>query len=111
MFQKYAPPECKQVKKALKKMGFSEPDKKGSTSHEHYTKIVAGKLFKVTVDCPKAPFGDILMVSMSNQAGVSKKTFLYYCHAKKAKGEPSEHTKLQKKYEKFQEKLKTRTSS
>lgn len=33
-------------------MGFT-PEKQNGTSHEHWTKIVTGKLYKVTVDYPK----------------------------------------------------------
>jgi 3-hydroxy-3-methylglutaryl CoA synthase len=47
-FTKFAPPTCKQVKTALKNMGF-EPQKQDGTSHEHWKKIVNGKLYKVTV--------------------------------------------------------------
>lgn len=86
-FQKFAPPTCSEVKAALKAMGFS-PEKQNGTSHEHWTKIANGKFYKVTVDCPKAPFGDTLVKSMANQAGVSKKVFLQYCHDKKKKGDP-----------------------
>jgi hypothetical protein len=43
------------------------------------------------IDCPKSPFGDTLVNSMANQAEVSKRTFLEYCHDKKLKIDP--HTK------------------
>ncbi|MEN9847681.1 MAG: hypothetical protein RL368_421 [Pseudomonadota bacterium] len=86
-FRKFAPPTCSQVKHALKNMGFI-PEKQNGTSHEHWTKVVNGRLYKVTVDCPKAPFGDTLVVSMANQAGISKSIFLSYCHDKKLKKDP-----------------------
>jgi len=86
-FRKFAPPTCAQVKMALKNMGFMA-HKQNGTSHEHWTKIIEGRLYKVTVDCPKSPFGDILVTSMANQAGVSKNTFLRYCHDKKLKSDP-----------------------
>lgn len=89
-FKKYAPPTCPQVKMALRNMGF-KPNKQKGTSHEHWEKIVNGELYKVTVDCPKAPFGDTLVGSMANQAMVSKRVFLSYCHDKKLKDDP--HTK------------------
>jgi hypothetical protein len=38
-------------------------------------KVENGKLFKVTVDCPKSPFSQDLISSMAKQAGVSKKAF------------------------------------
>ncbi len=88
-FKKFAPPTCVQVKMALKNMGFAA-QKQNGTSHEHWIKIVDGKMLKVTVDCPKSPFGDTLVCSMANQAGVSKRTFLEYCHNKKLKNDPHE---------------------
>jgi hypothetical protein len=51
-------------------------------------KIVNGKLYKVTVDCPKAPFSETLVKSMAAQAGVSKKVFLQYCFDKKLRDDP-----------------------
>jgi hypothetical protein len=86
-YSKSAPPTCPEVKRALKNMGFT-PENQNGTSHEHWTKIVKGRLYKVTVDCPKAPFGNTLVSSMANQAGVSKKTFLSYCHDKKLRADP-----------------------
>lgn len=68
-------------------MGF-EPQKQDGTSHEPWKKIVNGKLYKVTVDCPKAPFSKTLVKSMAAQAGVSKKVFLQYCFDKKLKDDP-----------------------
>lgn len=85
--RKFAAPDCKQVKLALKRMGF-EAQKQNSTSHIHFKKVVSGKLFKVTVDCPKAPFSNDLVKSMAKQAGVDKRTFLEYCHNKKKKDDP-----------------------
>ena len=88
-FKKFAPPTCAQVKMALKNMGFTA-QKQNGTSHEHWIKVVDGKMLKVTVDCPKSPFSDTLVCSMANQAGVSKRTFLEYCHNKKLKNDPHE---------------------
>lgn len=68
-------------------MGFS-PQKQDGSSHEHWEKVVGSKLYKVTVDCPKAPFGDTLVSSMAKQAGVTKKVFLMYCHHKNIKNSP-----------------------
>lgn len=65
---------CKEVKQILKNLGF-EPRKTKATSHEHWVKVSNGSLLKVTVDCPKAPFGQDLIKSMANQAGVSKRNF------------------------------------
>lgn len=68
-------------------MGFEERPQNG-TSHQHWIKEVDGHLYKVTVDCPKAPFSDFLVGSMAAQAGVSKKVFLQYCNDKKLKKDP-----------------------
>ena len=87
MFRKFAPPTCNQVKRALKNMGFRGEKQKG-TSHEHYKKEVGDMLYKVTVDCPNAPFSNDLVKSMSSQAGVSKRVFLQYCNDKKKKEDP-----------------------
>ena len=87
MFTKFGKPTCKQVKSALKRMGFVFKAQNG-TSHEQWIREVNGRLYKVTVDCPKAPFGDYLTESMASQAGVSKRIFLQYCFDKKKKGDP-----------------------
>lgn len=34
-------------------------------------KTVDGRRFKVTADCPKAPFSPTMIASMANQAGIS----------------------------------------
>jgi len=70
-------------------MGFEEFPQDG-TSHVHWKKVVSGKMLKVTVDCPKAPFSNDLVKSMANQAGVSKRVFLEYCNDKKLKDDPHE---------------------
>ncbi|WP_305908207.1 type II toxin-antitoxin system HicA family toxin [Methylomarinum sp. Ch1-1] len=71
---RYHPLTCKEVKKILKKLGF-EPRKQDGTSHQHWVKIDKGQLYKVTVDCPKSPFGQDLIMYMARQAGVTKKQF------------------------------------
>lgn len=72
----FYPLTCKDVKRILKNLGFAPRPTKG-TSHEQWVKYDAdGKLLgKVTVDCPKAPFSQMLISSMAQQAGVSKKQF------------------------------------
>lgn len=72
----FPPLDCKAVKKILARLGFAARPMRG-TSHEQWVKYdSAGKLLgKVTVDCPKAPFGPDLIASMARQAGVSKKDF------------------------------------
>lgn len=82
LFQKFAPPNCKQIKNALKKAGFEFVKQEGS--HEKYAKTNSkGKRLVVTVDCPKAPFSDTLVSSMAAQAGMSKRELLKLCHDKK----------------------------
>jgi hypothetical protein len=67
------PLTCKQVKDALKTLGFELRPAKSGTSHEHYVGTFRGKFRKVTVDCPKAPFGHDLIGAMANQGGLTKK--------------------------------------
>lgn len=74
MSGEYPPLTCKDIKKILSFLGFISRPTKG-TSHEQWVKEKGGKLFKVTVDCPKAPFSQTLIKSMAEQAGVNKKDF------------------------------------
>ena len=69
---KYRPLTCKQVKTILKNLGF-EPRPQKATSQ--WVKDYGGKRYKVTVDCPKAPFDHDLIRYMVRQAGVSKRAF------------------------------------
>lgn len=71
----YPPLTCKTVKKVLKNLGFKPEPGRSGTSHVHWKKVVNCKLFKVTVDCPKAPFSQDLISSMARQAGLTKKQF------------------------------------
>lgn len=68
------PLTCNDVKKILKHLGF-EPRPQKSTSHEQWAKVVDGRLYKVTVDCPKAPFSQTLIKSMAEQVGMRKSDF------------------------------------
>jgi predicted RNA binding protein YcfA (HicA-like mRNA interferase family) len=68
------PLTCKEVKLILKNLGF-EPRPQNGTSHEHWIRKTPNSFHKVTVDCPKSPFGQDLIASMSRQAGVTKKQF------------------------------------
>lgn len=70
----HPPLSCKQVKQILGILGFS-PRPQKSTSHEQWVKIESGRIYKVTVDCPKAPFSGDLIMYMVRQSGVSKKMF------------------------------------
>ena len=72
----FHPLTCKEVKRILKALGFNPRPIKG-TSHEQWVKYSPeGRLLgKVTVDCPKSPFGPDLISSMAKQAGVSKREF------------------------------------
>lgn len=71
---KHRPLTCKEVKQILKKLGFSPRPTQG-TSHEQWVKDVATRRYKVTLDCPKAPFSQDLIMYMARQAGVSKAEF------------------------------------
>jgi predicted RNA binding protein YcfA (HicA-like mRNA interferase family) len=74
MSGKHPPLTCKEIKQILTYLGFSPRPRKG-TSHEQWVKEENGRLFKVTVDCPKSPFSQTLIKSMAEQAGLSKKDF------------------------------------
>lgn len=73
MSSHYPPLTCKEVKKILTNLGFKFRNQEGS--HENWIKDENGRRYKVTVDCPKAPFSQQLIKYMSNQAGVNKKVF------------------------------------
>jgi predicted RNA binding protein YcfA (HicA-like mRNA interferase family) len=76
MSARYPPLTCEQVKNILKNLGFEKrATQGGGTSHEQWIKDSDGRRYKVTVDCPKAPFSHILISSMARQAGVTKKQF------------------------------------
>ncbi len=74
MSGQYPPLTCKDVKHILANLGFS-PRPQKSTSHEQWVKDIDGRRYKVTVDCPKAPFSQDLISSMAKQAGVTRKVF------------------------------------
>jgi predicted RNA binding protein YcfA (HicA-like mRNA interferase family) len=74
MSRRWPPLTCSDVKKALKTLGFT-PEPGRDTSHEQWKKVLDGRLYKVTVDCPKAPFCLDLIDSMASQAGVSRAEF------------------------------------
>lgn len=67
----YPPITCKEMKAILKILGFAHQSTNGS--HEQWSKVVEGRKYKVTVDCPKSPFSQTLIDSMAAQAGVTKK--------------------------------------
>jgi predicted RNA binding protein YcfA (HicA-like mRNA interferase family) len=75
----YPPLTCAEVKTLLLFLGFLERPRKKGTSHENFVGTFRGKFWKVTVDCPKAPFSPDLITSMSRQAGLTKKEF-YAAH-------------------------------
>jgi predicted RNA binding protein YcfA (HicA-like mRNA interferase family) len=72
------PITCKQVKSALSALGF-EKRPQGSTSHEKWVKTTNKGRWIVTVDCPKAPFGNDLIKSMAAQAGMKTREFHAEC--------------------------------
>ena len=66
--------EARDVERALKNLGFKYRNSEGS--HDNWVPADSAVRFrKVTVDKPKAPFGDFLMQSMARQAGVTLKEF------------------------------------
>jgi predicted RNA binding protein YcfA (HicA-like mRNA interferase family) len=69
------PLNCKVVKTILSNLGFTPRPRKG-TSHEQWVKDSNGRRYKVTVDCPKQPFGQDLIGSMARQAGGKQRRIL-----------------------------------
>lgn len=69
----HPPLTCKQVKQILDSLGFGFKDQRGS--HENWVRSAPPPFRKVTVDCPNAPFSQMLIESMARQAGVTKKLF------------------------------------
>jgi hypothetical protein len=67
------PLTCDEFKAVLEKLGFSKRPKKSGTTHEDWVATIGGRFYKVTVDCPKAPFSPDLIGSMAAQAGVNRK--------------------------------------
>lgn len=80
MSSKHPPLDCRDVKRGLKKLGFEFKYQRGS--HEQWVKISNGRIYKVTVDCPKEPFTGDLIKSMASQAGVSRDEFYKACGKK-----------------------------
>lgn len=77
----YPPLTCDDVKRILRELGFAQQKSKSGSSHAQWIKDFDGKRFKVTVDCPKAPFTQFLIDSMARQAGSCKREF-YLLHDK-----------------------------
>lgn len=74
MFYKFRPLKEKDVERALKKLGFTEEKRKG-TSHRQWSKIVAGHLRKVTFCAHKGEVSAKVIQSLIKQAGVKKEQF------------------------------------
>jgi hypothetical protein len=81
----HPPLTCAQFKSILRKLGFSPRPMKSGTSHEDWIATYNGRFYKVTVDCPKAPFSQDLISSMAHQAGVTKK-IIYDIHFGRSEG-------------------------
>ena len=77
----HPPLTCAEFKAVLSTLGFTKRARKQQTagSHESWVRIVGGRLYKVTVDCPRAPFSQDLISAMAKQAGVTKK-IIYDTH-------------------------------
>ncbi len=67
------PITCKELKAILTYLGFVFSTQEGS--HEQWVLVKNKIKYKVTVDCPKAPFSQFLIKSMATQAGCTKKDF------------------------------------
>ena len=74
MSKEHPPLTVRDVRRVLVALGFERRPGTG-TSHEHWTKFDGGRIFKVTVDPPKAPFTHDLVRWMARQAGVSRTEF------------------------------------
>lgn len=68
----YRPLKCREVRRKLKKLGFTKEKDKGG-SHEKWRAMRGGKLRKVTVDCHGGEVRAMDVASIIKQAGVSKK--------------------------------------
>ena len=73
MSSEHPPLTDRQVVTALLFLGFEFRKASSGTSHDSYVGKFRGQFRKVTVDCPKAPFGQDLICSMARQAGLTKK--------------------------------------
>jgi predicted RNA binding protein YcfA (HicA-like mRNA interferase family) len=73
MSSHHPPITCADFKAILSRLGFEPRPMRSGTSHEDWVKRENGRFYKVTVDCPKAPFSQDLISSMAKQAGVTKK--------------------------------------
>jgi len=85
MSSHHPPLTCAQFKTILGMLGFEARAKKSGTSHEDWVCNHGGRFYKVTVDCPKAPFSQDLIQSMAHQGGVTKK-IIYDIHFGRRKG-------------------------
>jgi len=73
MSKEQPPITCKELKAILAYLGFVFDTQRGS--HEQWVMIKNNRKYKVTVDCPKAPFSQELIKNMATQAGCAKKDF------------------------------------
>lgn len=69
----FPPLTCNDVKRTLKHLGFEFLRQVGS--HERWVRLRPSPARQVTVDCPKAPFSQMLVGSMATQAGMTKREF------------------------------------
>jgi len=79
MSSHHPPLTCSQFETILAKLGFKPRPQTSGTTHVHWVRRYKGVLYKVTVDCPKAPFSPDLITSMASQAGVTRK-IIYDIH-------------------------------
>lgn len=74
MSGRFPPLTCAEVKRGLRLLGFAPRPTTGG-SHEQWVLDTPTGRYKVTVDCPKAPFSPTLIAAMCRQAGVTKVRF------------------------------------
>lgn len=69
----FRPVKCREVKKKLKKLGFTQEKNNSGGSHTKWRGTVGGKLRKVTVDCHNDEVRALDVKSIIGQAGVTKR--------------------------------------
>lgn len=74
-FLKHSPLPCRDVRRALKNLGFAEEPGRGS-SHSQWSKTTVDRKWKVTLDCHNGEVKAKDVKSIISQAGVSRSEFL-----------------------------------
>jgi predicted RNA binding protein YcfA (HicA-like mRNA interferase family) len=74
LFKRFKPLPCRLVERALRNLGFAEDGGKG-TAHRQWRKVVAGHLYKVTLDCHRGEVSAKNIRSIIKQAAVTAREF------------------------------------